>query len=88
MYLAWSGLVFISLCVSMAAFLWGFRSGQFSDQERARYLPFSEELPRPAARSVSKSFWNTLALLGIVAIVLLCLAAPLVILYYRSKGTG
>jgi hypothetical protein len=88
MYLAWSGLVFISLSVGLAAFLWGFRSGQFADQERARYLPFSEQLPRPPVQSAKKSLWNAFALLCIAAIVLSCLAAPLVILYCRSKGTG
>ncbi|MCE5243499.1 MAG: cbb3-type cytochrome oxidase assembly protein [Syntrophobacteraceae bacterium] len=88
MYFAWSGLVFISLVVGMAAFLWGFRSGQFSDQERARYLPFPDELPETPARSASKSLWNTVALLAVAAVVLSCLLAPLAILYWRSKGTG
>lgn len=43
-YAGWLFLVVISLGVSIAAFIWGLRSGQFSDQDRARYLPLSEDL--------------------------------------------
>ena len=43
-YAGWLLLVWISLSVSLVAFLWGLRSGQFSDQERARYLPLGKDL--------------------------------------------
>jgi len=38
-YLAWLTLVALSVAVSLAAFLWALRNGQFMDQDRARYLP-------------------------------------------------
>jgi cbb3-type cytochrome oxidase maturation protein len=43
-YAGWLFLVYISLIISLVAFLWGLRSGQFSDQERARYLPLGKDL--------------------------------------------
>ena len=48
-YGGWLSLVTISLLVSIGAFVWALRSGQFSDQERARFLALdSDLLARPA----------------------------------------
>jgi cbb3-type cytochrome oxidase maturation protein len=33
----------IGLTVSMVVFYWAFRSGQFGDQQRARYLPLKDD---------------------------------------------
>ena len=43
-YAGWLFLVGISLSVSLVAFIWALRAGQFSDQDRARYLPLGKEL--------------------------------------------
>jgi cbb3-type cytochrome oxidase maturation protein len=43
----WMILLAVSLWVSLAAFWWGLQSGQFSDQDRARYLPLK---PRSGIR--------------------------------------
>jgi cbb3-type cytochrome oxidase maturation protein len=44
MYLPyWSLLVIFSVVSSIIAFLWGHRSGQFTDQKRASYLALNEE---------------------------------------------
>jgi cbb3-type cytochrome oxidase maturation protein len=32
--------------ISLVVFLWALRNGQFSDQQRARYLPLDEEVDR------------------------------------------
>jgi cbb3-type cytochrome oxidase maturation protein len=48
-YLSWIVLIVVSLWVSLVAFLWALRTGQFSDQTRARYLPLSDE-SLPAVR--------------------------------------
>jgi cbb3-type cytochrome oxidase maturation protein len=55
LYSAWLVLVALSLGVSLAAFIWGLRNGQFTDQDRARYLPLREgiaagTLTRPKRR--------------------------------------
>ncbi len=47
---AWMILIAFSLWVSLAAFWWGLQSGQFSDQDRARYLPLQDVLPQPLVK--------------------------------------
>ena len=42
-YLAWIILLAITLWVGILALLWGLQSGQFSDQNRARFLALSAE---------------------------------------------
>ena len=44
---SWLGLVTISLAVSLVAFVWGLNHGQFSEQQRLRYLPLRDEPARP-----------------------------------------
>lgn len=44
MYLPyWCLLVIFSVVSSIIAFLWGHKSGQFTDQKRASYLALNEE---------------------------------------------
>lgn len=38
----WSGFLLLMVGWVSAAFVWGIRSGQFADQERARWLPLDE----------------------------------------------
>jgi cbb3-type cytochrome oxidase maturation protein len=45
-YVFWTMLIAASLWVSLGAFLWAHRHGQFRDQERARFLPLRGE-PAP-----------------------------------------
>ncbi|MFZ2448193.1 MAG: cbb3-type cytochrome oxidase assembly protein CcoS [Syntrophobacteraceae bacterium] len=73
-YAGWLFLVGISLAVSLAAFLWGLRSGQFSDQDRARFLPLgSDLLEEPAVAAPARRRRAQSA--GLLFIVLMCLAA-------------
>jgi cbb3-type cytochrome oxidase maturation protein len=43
-YLPWIFLIIISISISLAGFLWATKTGQFSDQTRARYLPLADGL--------------------------------------------
>jgi cbb3-type cytochrome oxidase maturation protein len=85
-YSGWLFLVVISLIVSLAAFIWALRSGQFSDQERARYLPLGKDLllhPIPDV-SRAKRRAHTAALFFIAAIGFTAFAAALTLgLYHR-----
>ena len=54
-YSGWLFLVVMSLIVSLAAFIWGLRAGQFSDQERARYLPLGKDLLSQPITAVSRA---------------------------------
>ncbi len=46
-YLPWVLLVIVSIWAALAGFFWGLSSGQFSDQQRARYLPLRDSGPFP-----------------------------------------
>ncbi len=44
-YMLWIVLIIVTLVASIGLFIWAFRSGQFSEQGRARYLPLREGPP-------------------------------------------
>ena len=76
-YLPWVFLVVASLWVSLAAFFWGLKSGQFSDQTRARYLPLRDECPSPALKNPSKAGPEVYLLFAILSLGCLILAFTL-----------
>ena len=85
-YAGWLSLVAISLAVSIVAFLWGLKSGQFSDQDRARYLPLgSDLLSRPAvAATPRRRRWQTTGLLLVIFVCVAAFAAALALsLHHR-----
>ena len=41
----------IGLTISLAVFYWAFRTGQFGDQQRARYLPLKDDVDAPPAKT-------------------------------------
>ena len=43
----WIGFLLLMSCGIGAFFLWGIRSGQFANQERARYLALQAEISLP-----------------------------------------
>jgi cbb3-type cytochrome oxidase maturation protein len=44
MYLAFILLVASTIWIGLLAFFWALDNGQFSDQNRARYLPLTDEI--------------------------------------------
>jgi nitrogen fixation-related uncharacterized protein len=55
--LGWFSLVTISLAISLVAFVWALKNGQFNEQNRLRYLPlrgekFTLQEPPPARRPI------------------------------------
>jgi len=85
-FFGWITLVVISLWVSLVAFIWALRAGQFSDQARARYLPLRRELSIPPDRNPSRLTAEVYVLLFIGAIGLLAFLAPVLLSLYRLKG--
>ena len=43
--LMWIGFLALMTCCIALFFYWGIRTGQFSDQDRARYLPLNSGIP-------------------------------------------
>jgi cbb3-type cytochrome oxidase maturation protein len=85
-FFGWIALLAISLMISLCAFLWAVRSGQFSDQGRARFLPLKDS-PRtsgpenPAGRPA-----EIYALLGIAAIALTGILGVIILSLSRAQG--
>ena len=52
----------VGLVLSLLVFFWALRSGQFTDQQRARYLPLENDGDDPAPRSR----WGHYELAGLV----------------------
>lgn len=82
----WMVLVIISLGASFAAFLWGVSSGQFTNQDRARYLPLADGLSPVPSEDSSRRRAEKYGLVAVLVLGLLVLMAPVVILFYRMRG--
>ncbi len=81
----WLFLVVISVAVSLVALVWAVRTGQFSDQERARYLPLGKNLlsePIPVASRL-KSRVHMISFAVITAIALIAFAAAFTLSLYH-----
>jgi cbb3-type cytochrome oxidase maturation protein len=86
-YLPWVLLVAASLWVSLAAFFWGLKSGQFSDQTRARFLPLRDETMSLGLKAPSKPTPEVYLLFGILGLGCLILAFTL-FLALSSQPSG
>jgi cbb3-type cytochrome oxidase maturation protein len=78
-YLGWLALTAIGISASIVVFFWALRTGQFSDQGRARYLPLSDELFTPAVVKPSHVSLEVYVLLFIIGIVLTGIAMTLIL---------
>ncbi|MGC8494568.1 MAG: hypothetical protein ACP5SH_22830 [Syntrophobacteraceae bacterium] len=82
-YMTWIGITSLSVLVSVAVFIVSVKSGQFANQERARFLPLSEEhfapLPAPPAKSRAQRF----ALLVILALGVSVIVSPFLVLLFK-----
>ncbi len=64
-YIPFLFLIFLGLAASTATFVWAYRSGQFSEQGRAGYLPLSDLGDRDEDRGRdTKGFYVLFALLA------------------------
>lgn len=84
--LHWMMIVGLSLAVSLWVFLWALRTGQFSDQARARYLPLRDQSPHPSSAEEEKRPIEVYVLLAIAGCGVLGMAAPILLSLLRMKG--
>jgi cbb3-type cytochrome oxidase maturation protein len=73
----WMILLAVSLWVSLAAFWWGLQSGQFSDQDRARYLPLRDIRPQTPVRDPARWPLEVYVLMGLGLLLVVSLAGSL-----------
>ncbi len=70
--------------ISLVVFFWALNSGQFKDQQRARFLPLQNDLQAQPAKIPRFARIQTYALLSLVS---LCLAsAAAVVIFSLIKG--
>ena len=72
-YLPWLSLMIASLAASLALLVWGFKSGQFSEQERARYLPLRDSdgpLSGKQSPRITKEVYVLIGLIGSASAIL------------------
>jgi cbb3-type cytochrome oxidase maturation protein len=81
-YLGWLMLIALGVGVSLGVFVWALKTGQFSDQQRARYLPLQNEqlelLPAQAQRLPAEVY----ALILVVILGIICFASTITLTLY------
>ena len=68
----------IGFAISLFVFLWALNTGQFKDQQRARYLPLEDELKPRKAEGSKMSRLETYALVCLACVGLMASAAVLI----------
>ncbi len=84
-YIFWILLIAISLWFSLIGFFWAIRTGQFSDQERARYLPLVGEDLITEVKNPSRWSREVYAMAIVMGIGLLVLLFTVGLILLQSK---
>ncbi len=84
-YLPWLLLLVISLSAAMGGFFWGLRNGQFSDQQRARFLPL-RDIAQVQDPGQGNPAYPKMILVSLLAVTALMMAAAAYIIF--SHGTA
>ena len=85
-FFGWIVLTATGILASIAVFIWAVRTGQFSDQGRARFLPLSDEMPSPHVGNPSRLSIEVYVLLGVFGMGVLAMAATVVLIVCRVRG--
>jgi len=85
-YLPWILLMAASLLASLALFIWALKGGQFSEQDRARYLPLRHESSLPRVKDPARVFLEVYVLLGILAVGCSFLVVTILMALGRTMG--
>jgi len=85
-FIGWIVLIIVGLGASLGVFFWALRTGQFSDQERARYLPLTDGFPLPPVENPSRLSREVYVLIFVIAVGLLAMISTVVLTLLRVKG--
>jgi cbb3-type cytochrome oxidase maturation protein len=75
----------IGLTISLVVFYWAFRTGQFSDQQRARFLPLRDDADQPPVKATRFNRIEIYGLFFLATAGLSATAAVLAFALYFSK---
>jgi cbb3-type cytochrome oxidase maturation protein len=81
--LPWVLLMAAGLVASVLLIFWGVRSGQFADQERARFLPLRDDARHVSTEKRSTFLPEAYAILALMALTGVVLALTLVLAIVR-----
>jgi cbb3-type cytochrome oxidase maturation protein len=73
--------VIVGFFLGLLAFLWALKTGQFRDQQRARYLPLDEEGQQPVHQISRNAQLQSYILLGLVGFGLLAIVWVVIYAY-------
>lgn len=85
-FLGWIVLILVGLGASLVVLFWALRTGQFSDQGRARYLPLKDEFPMSRVEDPAKLTVEVYALLFVIGIGLAALLGTVILTLLRWPG--
>ena len=74
----------VGLVISLLAFFWALKNGQFKDQKRARFLPLADEQEPPATKVAKIKPYEIYTLIFLVLAGLAVSAAALVFSLLRA----
>ena len=77
--------ILVGFGISLAVFFWALKTGQFNDQQRARFLPLEDEQEDPAGQASKVQRWELFAL-GILACTGLAASAAVLIFSLYFAG--
>jgi len=78
MYLVFIIFIFSGLFFGIIVFLWALKSGQFKEQERARYLAIEDDRPDSEDRVSRSGQLQSYALLGLLLVGILISASVVI----------
>jgi hypothetical protein len=82
----WFCLMGASLAAGVLLLIWGFRSGQFAEQDRARFLPLRDEAAQAALDRPGRLTVEVYVLLGLIAAAAIGLVGTLGLVVFRQHG--
>jgi len=85
-YAAWLALIAAGAGASIAALFWALKTGQFSDQGRARYLPLTEEMALTPADTSGRLPTEVYALAIVIVLGLISIASTIALTIYWLQG--
>jgi cbb3-type cytochrome oxidase maturation protein len=85
-YIPFLFLVFLGLAASTAAFVWAYRSGQFSDQGRAGFLPLRGSDPAEPDENRGRDVKGPYVLFALLASAVSILLFTLILALLNRNG--
>ena len=72
--------------ISIVVFIWALNSGQFKDQQRARFIPLESDLKTKPVKASRIARIETIALFSLVCICLACSIAVITFALMKSSN--